>query len=92
MTERVAPFQSKGSFGTRHFDKYVWYVPIPEYSSSDAAHRELAKLGAQAEQVAGGVDLPADLDFKSVRRRVRDALDVAGISNKIEQRVGELLH
>lgn len=54
----VEPYQSRGAFGPRHFDKYVWYPPVPEFDASDEQHRRLANLGAEGETVAATVPLP----------------------------------
>jgi predicted DNA-binding protein (MmcQ/YjbR family) len=38
LGEIVALNQSRGAFGARHFDKYVWYPPIPELDAADLNH------------------------------------------------------
>lgn len=87
LAERVAPYQSRGQFGARDFDLYVWYVPIPEYSPKLDQHRALAKLGARAEQVAAAVKLPDPVGFQAARRRVREALEADGVADAIEDLV-----
>jgi hypothetical protein len=91
VTDKVAPYQSRGQFGTRDFDKYVWYVPIPEYSTTVNEHVELAQLGAHAEDVAAGVALVPGSGFQAARRRVREALDADGVAAAIERAVEQLL-
>lgn len=91
VTDRVAPYQSRGQFGTRHFDKYVWYVPIPEYSPTSAEHTQLVQLGARAETVAAAVQLPSGMGFRAARGRIREALRVDGVDLEIERVVGELI-
>jgi hypothetical protein len=41
VRERTKPFQARGLFGERHFDKYIFYVPIPTYH---AATKPIANL------------------------------------------------
>ncbi len=91
ITDRVAPYQARGQFGARHFDLYVWYVPIPEYDAAIGDHRALAELGAQAEDVAGEVEVPASLGFQTARRRVREALQAAGVEHAIDEAVRDLV-
>ena len=71
LAEQVAPYQSRGQFGARDFDLYVWYVAVPEYDSGRAPHVELAELGARAETVAASVELDGGIGFQVARRRVR---------------------
>jgi SAM-dependent methyltransferase len=91
LAELVAPYQSRGQFGARDFDKYVWYVPIPEFDPSDLQHQRLAALGARAETEAAAVELPEALGFQAARRRVRDALSQSGLSTEIESATLSLL-
>lgn len=91
VTDRVGPYQSRGQFGARDFDLYVWYLPIPEYSGALPEHVALAQLGAHAEQVAAGVDLESGIGFQAARRRIREALDTDGVAGSIEVAVSSLL-
>lgn len=38
-------YQSQGLCGARHFDKYVWNLPIPLFNSRIEEHVELSELG-----------------------------------------------
>jgi len=91
VAKRVAPYQSRGQFGARDFDLYVWYLPIPEYDPAINEHRQLAELGRRAEDVAASVQLPERISFQTARSRVRDALDADGVANAIERVVGSLI-
>jgi SAM-dependent methyltransferase len=91
LAERVAPYQSRGQFGARDFDLYVWYVAVPEYDPGRASHVELADLGACAETVAIGVELADGVGFQVSRRRVRQALEADGVAQAIEPIVATLL-
>jgi hypothetical protein len=60
----VAPYQSRGQFGARDFDLYVWYVAVREFVSDDEDHQALAVLGERAEQVAAGSSSTEACTFK----------------------------
>lgn len=91
VTDRVAPYQARGQFGTRHFHKAVWYLPIPLFDESKPQHLALAQLGEQAEDVAVAVMLPEGTSNRAARRRIRQALDTNGVAERIEHAVAELL-
>ena len=91
LTERVRPLQARGAFGPRDFDKYVFYVPIPLFDTSDPLHQRLAELGAEAEEVAANVELPERLGFQRARALVRRALHEHGVAPQIEAAVTELV-
>ncbi|MDA8311412.1 MAG: N-6 DNA methylase [Actinomycetota bacterium] len=90
-TERIRPYQSIGAFGSRHFDKYVWYPPVPLFDPGNRIHRILARLGASGERIAASVAQPPRGGFTAHRRAVRAALDAAGISRRADRAVGRLL-
>jgi SAM-dependent methyltransferase len=90
-TRRVEPLQSRGLFGARHFDMYVWYLPIPEFASDDPLHQRLASLCAEAEAIATSVDVPEGTGFQQVRKLVRAALTAAGTAAELDTAVAELL-
>ena len=52
LGEIVAPYQSRGAFGARDFDKYVWYPPIPEFDPSQHEHLGLVGLSIEAEKIS----------------------------------------
>jgi hypothetical protein len=91
LTERVQPLQARGAFGPRDFDLYVFYVPIPLYDADEQLHALLAELGATAEQVAAGLELPEGLGFQRARALVRAALREHGVAGRIEAAVAELV-
>lgn len=90
-TRRVGPLQSRGLFGARHFDKYVWQLGFPEYRDTDDRHQALVELGAEAEAVAAEVDIPHNMAFQVARAKVREALIAAGIQARLDKVVSELL-
>lgn len=91
VTNLVAPYQSRGQFGTRDFDKHVWYLPIPLYDETDPEHVILTQLGKRAEEVADVVELPENMGNVTARRRIRGALEADGVAEEIELLVGQLL-
>jgi SAM-dependent methyltransferase len=91
VTDHVAPYQARGQFGTRHFHKHVWYLPIPLFDESKTQHVDLAQLGKRAEEAAANVMLPEGTGNAAARRRIRRALDSDGVAGEIERAVAELL-
>lgn len=89
LTELVEPYQSIGDFGPRHFDKYVWRLPIPSYDSQNPLHQQLADLAVRAEAEAGQVTCSAG--FQKHRRLVREAVAKAGIAEELNQTVTKLI-
>jgi len=89
-TREVSSYQSKGLFGNRHFDTYVWMLQIPAFDASEELHQEISALGAACEAVAQEVDLDG-VKFQAARKRVRLALADAGITEKMDRLVSQLL-
>lgn len=87
----VAPYQSKGQFGRRHFTKDVFSVPFPMYDPANELHQQLAAAATRAEQVAEQVDLATGVYFPTARRHVREALRDDGVTQVIDGLVAELL-
>lgn len=82
-TTTVADYQSRGLFGRRHFDTYVWRLPIPRYDAADPLHRELANLASEAEELAATVDID-NVGFQAARSRIRKALELAGLASRLD--------
>jgi SAM-dependent methyltransferase len=87
LCDRVAPFQARS---IRHFDKYVFRVPIPEFKGGNSLHVALAELGEEAETQAHAVDVQ-DMGCKAARSRVRNYLAKNGLAEKMEAAVRRLL-
>lgn len=81
----VAPYQARGAFGARHFDKYVWYAPIPTFDPSDEAHAALASQGRVAQSIAHDVDLAENTGFQRLRAQLRDELENRGVLREIDE-------
>jgi hypothetical protein len=90
LTMAVRPLQARGEHNPRHFDKYVFQLPVPLYEPGDGAHARLVTLAERSEQVAAGVDLPA-LRFETRRRRIREVLVEDGVAPEVDAIVKTLL-
>ena len=86
----VARYQAQGQWGARHFDKYVFNLPIPRYDSGSSLHRHLAEAARTAEGVATLVPVKEGEYFTRTRKRVRAALSEHGIADRIENLVTAL--
>jgi SAM-dependent methyltransferase len=91
LTQLVRPLQARGEHNPRHFDKYIFRLPIPLYDPVSAAHRQLVALAERAEQVAEAVELPVGVSFQAQRRRVREALASDGVAGELNQATMALL-
>ena len=91
ITKAVAPYQSRGQFGTRDFDKYVFQLPIPNFDPSSDLHARIADLAQTAERLACDVELSEAMDFKRQRKLVRDALVKEGLLPELDEAVDSLL-
>ncbi|MBE7192291.1 MAG: N-6 DNA methylase [Gordonia polyisoprenivorans] len=74
VTAAVEQYQSRGLFGARHFDKYVWMLPIPRFDATDPTHQNIVNLGQSAETVAAEVHIPDGTGFQQARKLVRQSL------------------
>lgn len=88
---RTENLQARGQFGARHFDKVIWSLPIPRFSSKCKLHVDLAAAAADAEALAADIALPDGIKFQRARKLVRDALTDAGIAPRIDALVAQLL-
>jgi hypothetical protein len=91
LAEIVTPYQSRGAFGPRHFDKYVWYPPIPEYDKANSNHQRLAQLGEDAAELSKAIAIPEAMGFQRARGLLREELLNAGIFQDIDIEVKAIL-
>ena len=89
LLERVRPLQTLGLFGARHFDKYVFAVPIPTFDGKNPEHTGLVELARAAETSAREVDLSGTRNFKTARSLVRSHIDTS--LTAIDERVLSLI-
>lgn len=82
--------QAHGWRDPRDFDKLMWELPIPVFDVNSALHVEIAVAAEAAEQAAASMCL-SDAHFTRKRRAIRDALAAAGISQRIDVLVSQLL-
>ena len=72
LTVRLRPLQSRGEHNPRHYDMYVWQIPIPLFDPRDETHIRLTQLAADAERIAAALVLDTGKRFESQRRVIRD--------------------
>jgi N-6 DNA methylase len=90
LTLAVRAYQARGEHNPRHFDKYIWQLPIPAFDPTNALHANLAALGAKAGAIAAALTLPKTR-FEKQRRFVREQLATSDVGKAIEAAVAELL-
>lgn len=91
VTAAVGQYQSRGLFGARHFDKYVWLLPIPRFDSNDETHRRIVDLGRRAEKVSTAVEIPENTKFQKARSLIRSALTDDGVFADLDAAVAPWL-
>lgn len=91
LRKRVERYQARGQWGARHFDKYVFNLPIPIFDARDSLHTELADAARRAEAVAAKVKLADGIYFTRARKLIREALADASAATEIETQVARLL-
>ena len=87
----VERYQAQGQWGARHFDKYVFNLPIPRFDGNAALHRAIADAAGTAAEVAGLVPEKEGEYFTRTRKRVRAALAEHGIVARLESLAADLL-
>jgi len=90
LNDLVRPYQAVGAFGPRHFDKYIWQMPIPAFNAGSPAHVDLVALAVNAEQVATATAIPGTAGFQGARKLIRAALEESGVSEQLDAAVAEL--
>ncbi len=93
----VQPLMPKGQYGSRHLQKHLWRLPIPEFDASDADHVAVSEAGRDA---AAGVErelgnlrqrYPQRLTVTIARREIRKWLRESAEGKRVEGVVGVLL-
>ncbi len=88
---RSKSLQSRGQFGARDFDKVMFNLPIPRFDAKNALHRDIAEAARAAEDIAAAVPLPENIKFQRARGLIRAALTEAGLAQRIDALVTQLL-
>ena len=93
----VEPLMPKGQYGSRHLQKHLWRLPIPEFDGGDSLHVDVADAGRDA---AEGVErelvnlrqrYPERLTVTIARREIRKWLRESAEGQRVEGVVGRLL-
>ena len=87
----VQHYQARGQWGARHFDKYVFNLPIPCFENGNAIHQALVDAGQTAADVAYTVPLKEGEYFTRTRKRIRTALAEHGVAAEIDRLTAHLL-
>jgi hypothetical protein len=91
LGEIVAPYQSRGAFGARDFDKYVWYPPTPEYDGENPDHRRLAELAERAEAIVAAIEIAPGIGFQRARGLLRESLASEGLFAEVDAALRSVL-
>lgn len=76
--------------GPRHIHLYVWNLPIPAFDKTKALHEELAELAQVAESLVAQLDT-SGLGMIAARRKAGDLLAEAGVLQRLDEAVNQLL-
>jgi hypothetical protein len=90
LTSALRPLQARGEHNPRHYDKYVFDVPIPLFDESDDAHNQLVQMASRAEAIAESMEL-TDRSFEAQRRHVRHQIADSEVGQSIECLVARLI-
>lgn len=69
----------------------MFNLPIPRFDTANRLHRDLAEAAEEAEKIAAKVELSEGVKFQRARGLIRTALGEAGIAQKIDRLVAQLL-
>lgn len=90
-TQMVEKYQSRGLFGARHFDTYVWNLPIPAFAKGNSVHERIVELSAACEAYLEQINVEG-MGFQKARKIVRTALADAGLMEELNEAVEQLLN
>lgn len=66
LNDLIKPIQTKGAFGARDIHRRPFEFNIPEYDPKNHIHKELAKLGAEAAEIAKNLKPTSRSKFKKM--------------------------
>lgn len=75
--------------GSRHFDKNVWWLPIPKFDADNDLYQPFVSLAEQSEKGAAQVEV-TEPGFQKFRGLVRAELESAGLRDQMDVMVREL--
>ncbi len=90
LTRLVEPLLSRGQYGARNLNRYLFQLPIPLWDPDNELHAKLSEAASVAEGIASGVDI-AGLQSSGCRSRIRAELVATGVMDSIDALVQELL-
>lgn len=88
---KVAPHQSRGEKGARHFGKDIFKVGPANFDPDSDLHRAIAEAATKLEQAAKSVQLPPHFDGLASRRAVRKAILAAAEWGTLNEAVEAVL-
>lgn len=88
-TETLAPLQARGEHNPRHFDKYVWALPVATFDPADSLHVEISSLAEEATEFVKSFDLP-NTRFERQRTAVRTSLAADRVGRSLDRAVRAL--
>lgn len=93
----VEPLMPKGQFGSRHLQKHLWRLPIPEFDPDSDLHQTISTAGVAAANGAAAMLAELRKSRESVSTRIarnwiRKWLAESSEGWRVESLVGELLH
>ena len=98
LEEAVNPLTIPNWSGrTRHLQKHLWKLPIPEFNGDDELHSEISAAGAAAAEGAAHEltslrqERGNDVSVRIARRELRAWLRSSDEGNRAEQAVAQLL-
>lgn len=90
ITELVRPLMSYGK-DERHFDKYIWQLPIPMYDPAIDLHTRLQARGDELEKTIAKIELDSNRHFTAIRRDLRKIIAESEAGKDVEDLVQELV-
>lgn len=74
----IKPMQSRGQWGERHIQKKVLELPLPKYDPRNKKHKELCRLGEQAQAKARSLIMDLEskyTDIGKIRQLIKVELE-----------------
>ena len=100
LEKAVEPLMPKGQFGSRHLQKHLWNLPIPEYDQELSLHVELASLSkalySQTKEKLSEIQNMRlqqgdSITVRVLREEIRDWLRINTSAQQVETMVSRLL-